>query len=260
MCLILFDYRSHPEYQLILLANRDEFYQRPTAPLGYWSDTPAILAGRDLYGNGTWLGINRDGRLAAITNYRDPHRIKADPPSRGLLVSNYLKGSRTPQKYLEELLPNCSDYNGFNLLVGDEKELLYLSNYQSRIVDVQPGIHGLSNHLLDTAWPKVLDGKRRLERYLTKGSDVVLEDLITILSDRSIPRDNRLPDTGIGMEWERILAPIFIQSPNYGTRCSSVILIKYSGEIHFQERTYPQGTHQYIDLLRNFTLSSQERI
>jgi uncharacterized protein with NRDE domain len=239
MCLILFAYKYHPRYKLILSANRDEYYQRPSLPLDYWSDASTIIAGRDLRNNGTWLGITRTGRLAAVTNFRDPANFRSDAPSRGLLVKEYLTGTQSPRDYLEMISSKSASYNGFNLLVGDRHQIYYFSNYHLNIVKLDSGIHGLSNHLLNFAWPKVTTGKRRLKKLLDQSSEVVPEDLFTLLTDRTLPDDSQLPHTGIGLKWERILAPLFITSPEYGTRCSSVILVKKTGQIQFNERTYP---------------------
>jgi len=238
MCLILLAYKYHPKYKLILLANRDEFYQRPSLSLDYWPDAPAILAGRDLQNNGTWLGITLTGRLAAVTNFRDPVNLRSGAPSRGLLVKNYLNGNQPPRDYLETISSKSERYNGFNLLVGDQNQMYYFSNYSPNIVKVNAGIHGLSNHLLNSAWPKVTTGKRRLKKLLDQSSKVMPEDLFTLLTDCTTPDDSQLPNTGIGLAWERILAPLFIISPKYGTRCSSVILVNKSGQIQFNERTY----------------------
>jgi uncharacterized protein with NRDE domain len=239
MCLILFAYKYHPQYRLILLANRDDYYQRPSLPLDYWPDAPAILAGRDLQNNGTWLGITRTGRLAAVTNFRDPANFRSDAPSRGLLAKDYLTGTQSPRDYLEIISSKSANYNGFNLLVGDQHQIFYSSNYHLNIIKVNSGIHGLSNHLLNSAWPKVTTGKRRLKKLLDQSSSkVVPEALFTLLTDCTLPDDSQLPNTGIGLKWERILAPLFIIGSQYGTRCSSVILVKKSGQIQFNERTY----------------------
>jgi uncharacterized protein with NRDE domain len=156
-----------------------------------------------------------------------------------MLISNYLKKPQTPQAYLQNLLCSTSNYNGFNLLIGDQNNLFYLSNYQLKIINIPPGIHGLSNHLLNTPWPKISYGKKRFKSLLDQSRKVVPEDLFMLLSDDTLPEDSQLPHTGIGIAWERILSPMFIHSPNYGTRCSSIILIEQSGRIHFHEKTYP---------------------
>jgi uncharacterized protein with NRDE domain len=244
MCLILFAYKYHPKYHLILLANRDEFYQRPSLPLDYWPDAPTILAGRDLKGNGTWLGITRTGRIAAVTNYRDPLNLRSDAPSRGLLIRNYLNGNQPPQDYLKMLSDKCDLYNGFNLLIGDQTQLYYYSYYHPTLIKITPGIHGLSNHLLNTAWPKVTTGKKHLKHLLDRSGQIIIEDYFKLLKDRSVPYDRLLPNTGVGLAWERILAPLFISSSDYGTRCSSIILMEPSGTIQFYERTYTSDPNQ----------------
>lgn len=238
MCLILFAYKYHPKYKLILLANRDEFYQRPTQRLHYWTDFPTILAGRDLQGNGTWLGVTPNGRLAAITNYRDPAALKPNAPSRGILISRYLGSRQSPTAYLKDLMPAGSRYNGFNLLVGDKEHLYYFSNNTNKIIKIPTGIHGLSNHLLNTPWPKVAHGKRKLKALLDQVPQIAVEDLFTLLKDDNLPEDSQLPDTGVGIVWERLLSPMFISSAAYGTRCSSVILVENGGRIRFSEQTY----------------------
>jgi uncharacterized protein with NRDE domain len=238
MCLILFAHKVHPAFHLVLAANRDEFYNRPTRPLGFWEDREYILAGRDLHGGGTWLGVTRSGRFAALTNYRDPASLKAKAPSRGLLLTSFLSSDIHPKAYLDEIGTEGHLFNGFNLLVGDTNGLYYYSNRGNGVVEVSPGIYGLSNHLLDTAWPKVERGKRGLETLLHAQQAVQPERLFELLSDRSAPLPERLPDTGVGHRWEKILAPLFIVSRHYGTRCSSVLLMSPSGRISFAERSF----------------------
>jgi uncharacterized protein with NRDE domain len=243
MCLILFSYRLHPDYRLILAANRDEFYNRPTAPLAYWSDHPEVLAGRDLKANGTWLGVTRTGRLAAITNYREPAAQIDKAPSRGGLIGDFLTGKTSPESYLNAVSKKSSAYNGFNLIAGDRFGLYYYSNRAGRIHQLQPGIYGISNHLIDTAWPKIQRGKALLQGQLSGREKLDDEKIWQILADRSLPADDQLPDTGVGLEWERILAPLFISSPDYGTRSSSIVLMEYSGRTTFMERTFPDAAN-----------------
>ena len=238
MCLILFSYKRHPDYRLILAANRDEFYKRPTAPLDYWTDHPDVLAGRDLKGSGTWLGVTRTGRIAAITNYREGGASIETAPSRGDLIRNYLTADSAPSQYLSEVRKNGHAYNGFNLIAGDAETLFYTSNRASRIQKLKPGLYGISNHLLDTSWPKVQTGKVHLQGLLNGNEKMDPEKIFEILSDRSMPADDELPDTGVGLQWERILSPIFITSPHYGTRSSSIVLIAASGRMTVMERTY----------------------
>ena len=238
MCLILFSYELHPDYRLILAANRDEFYRRPTASLDYWPDHPDVLAGRDLKGNGTWLGTTRSGRLAAITNYREPAAHMQNAPSRGILIRDFLTGNSSPEQYLKAVSKKSEAYNGFNLIAGDPSGFYYYSNRATRVRQLRPGLYGISNHLIDTAWPKIQRGKDLLKGQLSGREKIDIEKIWEILADRSLPADTALPDTGVGLQWERILAPLFISSPDYGTRSSSIVLMEYSGQVTFMERTY----------------------
>lgn len=239
MCLILFSYKSHPKYRLVAAANRDEFYNRPTQPLSFWNQNTGILAGRDLECNGTWLGVTTNGRFAAITNYREPDRKNTDAPSRGLLVSEFLSGTLDPDPYLSDVHKNAHLYNGFNLLIGDRSALYYYSNRGDGIIRLNPGIYGLSNHLMNTPWPKVEKSRGLFQKVLKESESMTNGDkLLDILNDRTLPPDHMLPDTGVGIEWERILSPVFITSDNYGTRSSSVIWMEYSGKTTFLERSY----------------------
>jgi uncharacterized protein with NRDE domain len=238
MCLILLSYKMHPNYRLILAANRDEFYNRPTAPLDYWADYPDVLAGRDLKDNGTWLGVTPSGRIAAVTNYRDPAARMQNAPSRGILTRNYLTTDSSPRSYLKDVSKKGNSFNGFNLIVGDANGLFYYSNRTTSVQKLKPGLYGISNHLLDTPWPKVKKGKIRLQGQLNRKQKIDLEKIFEILSDRSLPPDDELPDTGVGLDRERMLSPLFIISPDYGTRSSSVVLIGKSGRVTFWERTF----------------------
>ncbi len=241
MCLILLACDVHPEYRLILAANRDEFHDRPTRPMAFWEDHPDILAGRDLKGGGTWLGITRSGRFAAITNYREPGGPKPDAPSRGHLVSDFLSGNSPSQAYLEAVSAVGQTYSGFNLIVGDASGLFYHSNRRPGIHRLEPGWYGLSNHLLNTPWPKVEKGIALLKKAILDADSVNMDPIFQLLKNREVPPDDRLPDTGVGMEWERILSPMYIQSPGYGTRSSSVILIDRNGRAQVAEQTFEAG-------------------
>lgn len=238
MCTILFSYKSNSVYDLIMASNRDEYYSRPTTPVHFWEDSPQILAGRDLQNNGTWLGVTKSGRMAAITNFRKPSSLKADAPSRGLLVSNYLNGCESPAQYLEKIQETGPDFNGFNLLVGDTNDLYYYSNMEGCIRKINPGFHGLSNHLINTPWTKVAKGKKNLIDLVNDNERIESESIFELLSDNTCPPDSELPETGVGIEWERILAPIFIKSDAYGTRSSSVLLINRNGYATYIERTF----------------------
>jgi len=235
MCLILFLYDIHKDYRMVLGANRDEFYKRATAPLGFWEHSPNILAGRDLKDGGTWMGITRSGRFAALTNYRDPASLRADAPSRGKLVSGFLQSDVSPAAYMENLCSGGHKYNGFNLLLGDTRDLFYCSNRKNGFQKLDPGLYGLSNRFLDTPWPKVEKGKAGFSRL---GEPIDQEEIFRILSDRCTAPDDQLPETGVSREWERMLSSMFIHSPVYGTRSSSVLLISQKGEVCFSEKTF----------------------
>jgi uncharacterized protein with NRDE domain len=250
MCLILFSYKNHPRYRLILASNRDEFYDRPTRPLDFWPENPDVLAGRDERKLGTWLGVNRNGRFAALTNFRDLSAIRHDGPSRGGLVSDYLFSDKPPRDYLEGMIKKAGSYSGFNLLVGDSRELLYFSNMDNAIYDVSPGVHGLSNAWLDTPWPKVERGKRALRSAIDGTGEVLPDALFNLLTDDSRPDDQDLPDTGVGLEWERILSPLFITSPSYGTRSSAVLLVDHDGRMVFAERPHGSENNSAAKLFR----------
>ncbi len=238
MCLLVFSYENHPSYRLILLANRDEFYDRPTEPAGFWEQSPHLLAGKDLRAGGTWLGITKNGRICGITNYRDPKHEIQGAPSRGMLVKNFLLGTQSPEEYLTELSKTAHEYNGFNLIAGDLKGMYWFSNRGPGVRKLKPGLYGLSNHLLDTPWPKVARAKHQLEKLLSSPRFPSEAQLFEVLCDRTRPDDKELPNTGMGIEWERILAPIFITSKIYGTRSSTIILIDYDNKVTFVERTY----------------------
>jgi uncharacterized protein with NRDE domain len=238
MCLILLAYDAHPLYRLILAANRDEFFARPTAPAAFRDDSPQILAGRDLKEGGTWLGLTSTGRIAAITNYRDPRSERKDTPSRGGLVSGFLAGSNSVEEYLAFLSREGTNFNGFNLIFGDMKRLCWFSNRGGEPQFLQPGIHGLSNHLLDTPWPKVRHGKEAVGRLIAPGKEIEPDAFFAILADRTIAPDNLLPETGVGIELERLMSPLFITAPTYGTRSSTVILIDREKRVTFIERGF----------------------
>jgi uncharacterized protein with NRDE domain len=242
MCLILFAYRFRPEYELLLAANRDEYYDRPAAPLAFWEEAPDLLAGRDLAAGGTWLGVTRDGRFAAITNYRNPRTLRPDAPSRGPLVSDYLRGRESAWEYLQNLLPRAAVYNGFNLLLGDVERLFYYSNQGGAPQALEPGLYGLSNHLLSTPWPKVERGLKGLATLLDETTEPDAAALLRLLEDRRRAPDHLLPSTGVDLEWERLLSPLFIESPTYGTRSSTVLRISRQGGIEVTEKAWPEGS------------------
>jgi uncharacterized protein with NRDE domain len=238
MCLILFAHKAHPDYPLILAANRDEAYLRPTARAAFWTDYPHVCGGRDLDQGGTWLGITRSGSIAAITNYRDSNAAKSSTRSRGELVANYLCGNQRPGDYVAQLQDQIGAYNGFNLIAGNVDELHYLSNREGIATPIAPGVHGLSNHLLNTPWPKVERGKRILAELLEIRSPLPVERVFGMLAERTVAADDNLPETGVGLVRERMLSPAFIASATYGTRSSTVILVDNHGQVELIERTF----------------------
>jgi len=244
MCLIFLSINQHPTYSLIVAANRDEFYERKTAPADFWKDHPTVLGGRDLEAGGTWMAVTRSGKISMITNYRDLKNLKSKAPSRGQLVSDYLIEKIDPKNYLKGIEPNKDQYNGFNLIVGSPKELWYLSNYKSGVEQIPEGVHGLSNALLDTPWPKVVKGKNKFEQII-KEDKVEADALFTMLLDEQVAPDTQLPDTGVGLERERQLSSMFIKSPGYGSRCSTVVLIDKNDHVLFVERVYDLKTFEY---------------
>lgn len=225
MCLIVFAWKVVPGMPLLAAANRDEFYARPSAPAAWWKDHPHVYAGRDLQANGTWLGIARTGRFAALTNVRAPSEKRSDAPSRGKLAADFLAGQTSPQEYVAAIAAGAHRYNGFNLLAGDGRSLIWYSNKgdddprNGRILE--PGIYGLSNHLLDTPWPKVVRTKAQFASLLCQGAPE--EAYFEMLTDAVRASDCRLPKTGVSLQMERLLSSVWIESPDYGTRSSTVV-------------------------------------
>lgn len=239
MCLINLQFRKHPTYKLIIAANRDEFYGRPAASAHYWTDEPHILAGRDLTGMGTWLGVTKKGRIAALTNFRDPTNLESGHLSRGAVVKNFLAGTASPIEYLKTIDPK--QYAGFNLIIGDAEKLVYYNNIQEESYEIPPGTHGLSNHFLNTPWPKVIKGKERLASYMAETKKADLQKIFTMLMDDEHAPDTHLPDTGVGLDLERMLSPMFIKTPDYGTRSATVVLVTHDNTLTFAERNYENG-------------------
>ena len=258
MCLVLVVHDAHRDYRLIVAANRDEFYDRPTLPADFWADAPEVLAGRDLRAGGTWLGIDRAGRFAAVTNYRQGRREPPGVRSRGHLVAGYLTGMKAARTRVAGVEREAGLYNGFSLLVADARELLYFSNRQGIVHPLAPGMYGLSNHLLDTPWPKVTSGKAALGALDREQAPELTADLFELLSDRHRPADELLPRTGVGPEWERLLSSAFIATPDYGTRSSTVVLIGRNGRVEFAERSFGPNGVAAGEVRYEFALSHAE--
>lgn len=239
MCLILVAWQVHPEYPLVVAANRDEFFARPTRPAAFWNEAPDVLAGRDEQAGGTWMGLTRQGRFAALTNFRDPASHREDAASRGHLVADFLRSASTPEDYVSDIAARAGDYNGFNLLAGDGRQLFWFSNVGGEPTRLEPGIYGVCNHLLDTPWPKVRAAKSALQQAL----DELPEDtgLFHLLRDENIHPDEALPRTGVSLEWERLLSAAFVKAGHYGTRNSTVLLVGRDGWTTLDEQTWLPG-------------------
>lgn len=236
MCLVVLAWDVHPRYRLVLAANRDEFHDRPAAPLGWWPDAPRVLAGRDLAAGGTWLGVDRRGRLGVVTNFRGPAASRPEAPSRGTLIPRFLGGAATAGECAAEAAG--ATLSGFSLLLFDGETLAYAANQpmpQAR--PLEPGIYGLSNHALDTPWPKLsLTRERFAEEVAADRLDP--RPLERLLRDRRPALDEVLPDTGVGLELERLLSAPFIVSERYGTRCTTVVLVDRAGGVRVEECRY----------------------
>jgi uncharacterized protein with NRDE domain len=257
MCLILFAIDSHPRYRLVVAANRDEYHRRPSTPAGFWPDAPQVFGGRDQERGGSWLGLTTRGKLAMVTNVRMQEEAKPRQPSRGLLVSDYLTGGKDPADYLAELASAPDVWQGFNLLAGLGSQLYYWSNRGSVPRRLGAGVYGLSNHLLDTPWPKVSGGKDALTGILARSADepALFTELLQLLTDRQPVADELLPETGFGLDWERCLAPRFICSPDYGTRCSTVVLIDDRNQVSLIERRFSAAGELSGETIEHFRAS-----
>ncbi len=242
MCLIAWDWQPGSDTPLLLLGNRDEFYARPARPLHWW-DGAQILAGQDLQGGGTWLGINRQGHLAALTNFRAPQAARTGTPSRGELVTGFLQGPLGATAYLEQLRARAHDYNPFNLLVYDGTELLGLESRGAHILRLPPGIGAVSNADFQTPWPKLTALKKELHDHIQQGATDTTS-LLALLHHRNLAPDASLPHTGVPLELERALSAAFIATPGYGTRASSVVRLG-GGHAEFTEQRF--DAHGLID-------------
>jgi uncharacterized protein with NRDE domain len=240
MCLLVFAWRVHPEYPLILAGNRDEFHGRPAAAAHWWKEPDGILAGKDLQAGGSWLGLNRAGRFAVVTNYREPGVATSGKRSRGELVSGFLGSTASAADWMDRMGGQEDDYGGFNLVIGADEEAHYLTNRGDDRRNLKPGIYGLSNHRLDTPWPKVVAVREELAR-LIEHDRVDTNALIELLADRALAPDDELPHTGVPLDWERALSAAFIAGAEYGTRASTVVVMKPDGITEFVERRFGPG-------------------
>jgi len=253
MCLLLVAWNVRDDMPLVVAANRDEFRSRPASPAAFWPDEPDVLAGRDGAAGGTWLGVTRSGRFAALTNVRDGGAPRRGTRSRGLIVSGFLRGVEGTAEFLAALACDPLEYDGYNLVAGDRSGLSWLSNRAAGPRMLESGVHGISNALLDTPWPKLTAARTRLERLLAPSTavdeTVLVPAVFELLFDDARPEDDDLPDTGIGLERERVLSSAFIDTPEYGTRASTVVLFHEDGRIRFEERTHAPG-HPNVSTVR----------
>lgn len=256
MCLILLAAQAHPRFPLIVAANRDEAYTRPSAAAAFWQEHPCVFAGQDLEHGGTWLGLSTEGRFAAVTNYRQgsPHARAAR--SRGELTRDFLTGDASPETYLHQIETRGPvAYNGFSLICGSLQELWFYSNRGADAERISPGVHGLSNHLLDEPWPKVARGIAELESLLVSDESELTTRLLDLISDQAPAPDHLLPSTGIELARERALSASFIAGEAYGTRASTVVLVGASGEALFIERSYEAGGKLAGEIRQRFSIS-----
>lgn len=238
MCLIALAWNVHPDYPLVIAANRDEFHDRPAAAAGYWAEAPQVFGGRDLSQGGSWLALSTAGRLACVTNVRRMQPPNPAAPSRGRLVASFVQGRQSAADFADRLAAQAQDYAGFNLLLWDGSELRYVGN-QPRFASqaVAPGVHALSNASLNTPWPKARRLRRAMEDWLA-GGKAAPDALLRALGDDAPATDAELPDTGVGLELERLLSAPFIRSPRYGTRASTALLLGRDGRAQFVERRF----------------------
>lgn len=240
MCIAYLSLGVNPNWPVFIAANRDEFHGRAALTARPWPEAPHIIAGRDLAAGGTWLGLSRGRRWALLTNFREPGAHREDATSRGWLVSDFLLGDMSAEDYTTSIHARADQYNGFNLIVGQGLHAWYVGNHAACTgpVPLGPGRYALSNHALDTPWPKVERLRTRLDTLVPENDGLLLEPVYEILRDGVQPDDSRLPATGLPLEMERLLSSIFIVSPRYGTRCSTIIALDPRGEGIFSETTY----------------------
>jgi uncharacterized protein with NRDE domain len=256
MCLIVFANNFLDDYKLIFAANRDEFYNRSSEQAEFWKEHPDLLAGKDLQAGGTWMGITKQDRFAAITNFRDLKNHRIDAPSRGNLTLDFLVNDVTPEEYYNKLKSTLADYNGFNLILGTVDELFYFSNKTDGLQKLESGIHGISNAILDTPWPKVEKSKRQLKK-LIEQQNIHPWEVLNLLDYTSLAKDEELPDTGVGLELERMLSPIFIKSEKYGTRSSTIVTVDKNNNVRFVEKAYFGNTGRFSNRDFNFIINKK---
>ena len=238
MCILFLAVQQHPEYPLVIAANRDEFFDRETRVSSFWADQENMLAGRDMRAGGTWMGVTRNGRIAALTNIRDPQRIDPDAQSRGKLVTDFLISDVDDSEYTTQLKETKTAFNGYNLLFGEWHSLRVYNNHLDRVDTLEKGFHGLSNAFINSPWPKINRGVNNLQQCIKDSQTLSTETLFALLQDTTQAAPELLPDTGVPMEWEQRLSSIFIPGQDYGTRCSTLLFINKDKQVEWHERTY----------------------
>ena len=257
MCLVLVSYKVASDFPLIIAANRDERYSRPTRHADFWKPETGVLAGQDLEQGGTWLGLSKTGRFAAVTNLREGVNTQKSKTSRGLLVSDYLRGDLPAPRYLEYCQTKLAEFNSFNLLLGDISALFFFNSQQKDYTKLAPGTYGVSNGDFDNNWPKITRAKREMNALIDADQSSDHDAMLAMMCDTYLPEDDLLPDTGIGIEWERRLAPIFIKADEYGTRCSTVLNIDRNNKVSFSERSYDSNGRADVTKQFEFTIKAE---
>lgn len=256
MCILFIAIKQHPHYPLVIAANRDEFFERPTQSAHFWTQHPDVIAGKDLKAGGTWMGASKSGHIAALTNIRDPKRVDLTKQTRGELVINYLIQAPSANEFETSLIEQAGLYNGYNLLFGHWQNLRVYNNHTNNTVHLTQGTYGLSNADLNSPWPKLNLGVQQLQQYCQQESDLKSKHLFDLLLNKHKSEDYLLPHTGISLEWERQLSSIFIQGEEYGTRSSTVVMIDVNNRLHYQEKTFNNQSHCIKDNEITFSLST----
>ena len=255
MCILFIAVKQHPNYPLIIAANRDEFHKRPTMSSHFWENQANLLAGKDLIAGGSWMGINKNGKIAALTNIRAPGKEREHAISRGELVANYLKEDFSEQDYLATLQTSHENYNGYNLLFGDVNNLQVYNSFENTSYGLINGVYGLSNASLNSPWPKLDAGRKALADYCRQSGDLHYEHLFDLLKNDEAASDEELPKTGVPIDWERKLSSIFISSDDYGTRSSTILLVDNEMQCLWEERSFDASTNMTEQKEFKFSLS-----
>lgn len=257
MCILFIAVEQHPDYPLIIAANRDEYFARPTDSSKYWTEHPSILAGKDLVAGGTWMGVTQNGFISSLTNIRNPLKLKEDVRSRGELVLNYLVNEPSSKEYLNVLEHSKDEYNGYNLLFGHWDNLYVYNNHDNQAHQLTPGFYGLSNANLNSPWPKINKGVKDLEDYCKNPGDLKDKVFFELMQNDTLAEDHLVQKTGAPEEWEKQLSSIFIRTPKYGTRASTLVLVDQSHKMHWHEKVYDQTGKCTQDIEHNIQLNNK---